>query len=166
VIVRAERPGEGEAIAALIEAAFRDAEHRDGNEQDLPARLREAGDLTLSLVAEDGGELVGHVAFSPVAVAGGATNWYGLGPVSVAPARQGRGIGSALIEEGLARLRQAGANGCVVLGEPAFYGRFGFAHDPALVFPGPPPRYFQRVVFSGAAPRGVVRYAPAFGAAA
>jgi putative acetyltransferase len=162
--LRLERPGDEAAIAALTQAAFRDAEHSDGSEAAIVARLRLDGDLALSLVAEDsGGRIVGHAAFSPVTVSDGSTGWYGLGPVSVLPARQREGIGSALIREGLARLRPLGARGCVVLGDPVYYARFGFAHDPALAYPGPPPRYFQRIVVSGPASMGEVRYARAFG---
>ena len=102
--IRDERPGDFVAIAALTQAAFRDAEHSDGTEPAIVERLRTDGDLTLSLVAEDG-ELLGHAAFSPVTVSDGSTGWYGLGPVSVSPHRQREGIGSALIRVGLERLR-------------------------------------------------------------
>jgi len=160
--IREEQAGDEAAIAALTDAAFRGAEHSDGTEAAIIERLRAAGDLALSLVAQDE-ELVGHAAFSPVAISSDAVGWFGLGPVSVLPGRQNQGIGAALIGAGLDRLREAGVNGCVVLGEPAFYGRFGFSHDPDLVYPGPPPEYFQRVVFRGPEPKGEVSYAPAFG---
>jgi len=164
LLLRLERPGDEAAIAALTQAAFRDAEHSDGSEAAIVARLRADGDCALSLVAEDSGSrIVGHAAFSPVTVSDGSAGWYGLGPVSVLPARQREGIGSALIREGLIRLEPLGARGCVVLGDPAYYARFGFAHDPALAYPGPPPQYFQRIVFSGPEPVGTVRYARAFG---
>src|SRR5690606_32587977 len=127
-------------------AAFRGAPHSDGSEAEIIERLRVAGDLAVSLVAVDAdGAIVGHVAFSPVTISDGTSGWYGRGPVSVVPSHQGTGIGSSLIRAGLERLRSAGARGCVVLGEPAFYARFGFRHDPRLVFPGPPPEYFLRL---------------------
>ena len=160
--IRKERPADEQAITALIDAAFRDAPHSDGTEAAIVERLRADGDLALSLVAAEG-SLVGHVAFSPVTLSDGTPRWYGLGPVSVIPLRQRAGIGSALIEEGLERLRQMDAGGCVVLGDPAYYRRFGFAHDAALAYPGPPPEYFQRMILSGPAPQGTVSYAPAFG---
>ena len=161
--IREEASEDAAAIAAVTAKAFASAAHTDGTEHALPGKLRHAGDLTLSLVAQaSDGALVGHVAFSPVTISDGSDGWYGLAPLSVIPSRQGEGIGSALVCEGLARLRRLGARGCVVLGEPAYYGRFGFAHDPALAFPGPPPEYFQRLLFEGASPRGSVRYAPAF----
>ena len=90
--------------------------------------------------------------------------WYGLGPVSVMPPFQRSGVGSALIDQGLARLRAMKAQGCVVLGAPGYYGRFGFRHDPRLAYPGPPAEYLQALVFDGGVPEGTVRYASALGA--
>jgi putative acetyltransferase len=162
--VRDEQPGDEPAIAALTEAAFRDASHSDGTEAEIVARLRAEGDLALSLVlVNEDQAIIGHAAFSPVTISDGAPGWYGLGPVSVLPLRQRTGFGSALIEHGLARLRAMNARGCVVLGDPRYYGRFGFRHDPRLAFPGPPAEYFQVLGFVGAVPDGIVRYAPAFG---
>jgi putative acetyltransferase len=163
--VRDERPGDEPAIAALTAAAFRDVAHSSGNEARIVERLRHDGDLALSLVLVNGDHaIIGHAAFSPVSISGdGAGGWYGLGPVSVIPLRQSTGIGSALIERGLVRLKESGARGCVVLGEPGYYGRFGFRQERGLAFPGPPPEYFQVLSFDGAVPAGVVRYAPAFG---
>jgi putative acetyltransferase len=99
--------------------------------------LREAGALKLSLVATMDGRVVGHVAFSPVMVGAQDPGWWGIGPVSVAPAHQRSGIGSSLIRSGLRRLRESGVAGCVVLGDPAHYGRFGFfaACGPGLPWP-------------------------------
>ncbi|WP_307695062.1 GNAT family N-acetyltransferase [Variovorax boronicumulans] len=162
-MVRPEQPGDEAAIRQLTVAAFAGAAHADGTEHLIVDALRAAGQLTLSLVAEDGGEIVGHVAVSPVAVSDGTTGWHGLGPISVAPARQGQGIGRLLMDAALAGLRAAGAQGCVLLGDPAFYGRFGFVVRPGLVLPGVPPEYFQAVSFHSAWPVGEVRYDPAFG---
>jgi len=120
--------------------------------------------MTVSLVAFDATELVGHVAFSPVTVDGRDVGWYGLGPVAVRPDRQGTGIGSTLIREGLARLRALGAQGCVLVGAPEYYGRFGFAAEPALVYPDLPARYFQILSFGVAVPQGTVAYHAAFAA--
>jgi putative acetyltransferase len=162
--VRPERPEDAAAISALTTAAFRSAAFSDGNEAEIVERLRADGDLTISLVAENLDlAVIGHAAFSPIAISDGSENWYALGPVSVIPLRQKVGIGSSLTEAGLGRLRELGGAGCVVLGDPAYYGRFGFAHDPALTCPGPHPEYLQRVVFQGLAPAGKVRFAPAFG---
>ena len=121
------------------------------------------GALTLSLVAEEDGQIIGHAAFSPVTIDGRPCGWYGLGPVAVRPNRQRRGIGDAVISEGLGELVAYGAAGCVVLGEPAYYGRFGFNADSRLRFPGPPAEYFQALAFGGPVPSGTVAYHPAFG---
>jgi putative acetyltransferase len=162
--IRAEYAGDAPAIAALAFAAFDSPDHSGEAEREIVERLRADGDLTLSLVAIAAeGEIVGHAAFSPVRINGEAAGWFGLGPVSVAPAHQGSGVGSALIREGLARLAKLGAKGCVVLGSPTYYGRFGFASDPALVYPAPPAKYFQTLVMRGEAPQGEVSYSAAFG---
>ncbi|KAF7964031.1 GCN5 family acetyltransferase [Cupriavidus sp. UYMU48A] len=165
--IRAETPEDADAIAQLTEAAFLDALHSGHTEAFIVAALRRAGQLTISLVAqEQATTLLGHIAFSPVSVSDGSGGWYGLGPVSVQPSRQREGIGTALMEAGLAALRARGAAGCVVLGDPAYYGRFGFAPRPELVLPGVPPEYFQALAFDGGQPAGQVAYHEAFAATA
>jgi putative acetyltransferase len=94
VRIRHETPSETGAIAALTAAAFRDAAHSSRTEQFIVNSLRKAGQLVLSLAAEEDGAIVGHVAVLPVSIADGAKKWYGLGPISVAPDRQGQGIGT------------------------------------------------------------------------
>lgn len=160
--IREERPADAEAVAAVIEAAFRDMAYSDGTAHTIPGRLRACGQLSVSLVADADGTPVGHVAFSPVSISDGSAGWYGLGPVAVLPAWQGQGVGSAIIRTGLERLRALGAQGCTVLGAPHRYERFGFRHDPRLRFPGPPAQHFMRLVLAGPEPSGEVRYAPAF----
>lgn len=160
--IRPEQPADADAIRALTTEAFATAPHRSGTEAAIVDALRAAGALTLSLVAVEGNEIVGHVAFSPVTIDGAERGWFGLGPVSVRPRRQRGGIGSELIREGLRRLRAMGAEGCVLLGDPAYYGRFGFAADPALVLEGVPPEYFVRLGFGAAVPTGTMRYHAAF----
>ena len=162
MIVRPEREGDIDAIRTLTETAFRTAPHADGTEHLIIDRLRAAGALTLSLVAEADGTIVGHVAFSPVSLSDGSRGWYGLGPISVDPARQGEGIGGKLIGEGLERLKALGATGCVLLGDPAYYSRFGFTPDPKLTLDGVPPEYFMRVAFSPVYGAGSVSYHPGF----
>ena len=164
MIVRPEEGGEEREIHQLIEAAFGSAEHSSGTEARIVDALRSAGALPVSLVADDGG-IAGHVAFSPVTIGGRDMGWFGLGPVAVLPDRQGRGIGAALIETGLARLREMGAGGCVVLGEPAYYGRFGFRAEPGLRYSGAPPEYFQALSLGDDGPAGEVAYHRAFGVA-
>lgn len=166
VHLRPEQPGDAQAIHDLTAEAFRAAPHASGTEQFIVRELRRAGALTVSLVAVLGEDIVGHVAISPVILSDGSPGWAGLGPVSVLPRLQGRGIGSMLVREALRLLEQQGAAGCVVLGEPAYYGRFGFRADPLLVLEGVPPEYFQALRFRGPAAQGEVRYHPAFSASA
>jgi putative acetyltransferase len=160
--IRLERPDDATTIHALTNAAFAGMAFSDNTEAAIVDRLRAAGALTLSLVATHGGEIVGHVAFSPVTINGEAGDWYGLGPVSVWPDRQRTGIGQALIREGLRRLRSMSAGGCVLLGDPAYYVRFGFRNDPCLCHAGAPAWAFQCLAFGRSRPRGEVSFHPGF----
>jgi putative acetyltransferase len=161
--VRSELPGDEAAIAAVIVEAFASAEHSDGTEAQIVEKLKAAGALTVSLVALTDGQIVGHVAISPVTIDGLDCGWFGLGPVAVLPRHQKSRIGSALIQRALGRLRELGAAGCVLVGEPSYYSRFGFAVDKRLVYPGVPPEYFQAIAFTGSVRAGTVAYHPAFG---
>jgi putative acetyltransferase len=166
VRIRDEIPSDAEAIEAVTVAAFRDAEHTDHIEQFIVRELRSAGQLMVSVVAEDQGSVIGHVAVSPVTVSNGAEHWYGLGPISVAPERQGQGVGTLLMKHVLMKLRSLGAAGCVVLGEPGYYSRFGFIATPSLMLPGVPAEYFQAISFNGSLPSGTVSYHASFAAKA
>lgn len=161
-MIRDERDGDEAAIAALISQAFATAPHSNGSEAKIVDDLRAAGALTLSLVAEQDDRIVGHVAFSPVAVGGENRGWFGLGPVAVHPEHQGEGLGAKLIEVGLAHLRAIGARGCVLLGEPAYYRRFGFAAEPRLVLTGAPSECFLALRLNDEEAEGEVTYHPAF----
>lgn len=163
VIIRPECAGEEQVIHDLTVAAFETMPYSDGSEAPIVAGLREDGDLTLSLVAVEGANIVGHIAFSPVAVGADSEGWYGLGPVSVWPDRQREGIGSALINEGLSIMRAVGAKGCVLVGDPNYYGRFGFQSDGTLSYQDVPTQYVQSLLFQDKAPSGRVEFSPAFG---
>lgn len=162
--IRRESAQDAAAIEAVTIAAFQDAPHTSHTEHFIVNALRKAGKLTVSLVAEAEGEIVGHVAVSPVTISDGSKNWYGLGPISVIPTYQGKEVGSKLMNEALNILRALGAAGCVVLGEPAYYGRFGFRVEPAVVLSGVPPQYFQIISFDQTIPQGNVSYDAAFDA--
>ncbi len=162
--IRPEQLADHAAIGRLTQAAFLSEPHSSQTEAFIIEALRQAGALSVSLVAEDQGELVGHIAFSPVSISDGSPGWFGLGPVAVMPARQGQGIGGQLITAGLELLREQNAAGCVLLGEPAFYGRFGFQARPELWLADVPPEYFQQLLLAGPAARGEVRYHPGFAA--
>ena len=168
--LRHETPDDIAAIEAVTIAAFANAPHTSHTEQFIVRALRAANELTLSIVAEEHGQVVGHVALSPVTITDSqgrqAVGWYGLGPISVLPPRQGHGIGSRLLEQALSELRAMRAAGCVLLGEPAYYGRFGFQAHAGLQLPGVPPGYFLALAFHGPVPEGIAQYSDAFNAAA
>lgn len=166
VRIRPEGPDDAQAIDRVTVAAFATTPHTDHTEHFIVRALRAADALTVSLVAEADGKVVGHVAVSPVAITDGSPDWFGLGPISVLPAAQGRGIGSALMVEALQRLRNRPAAGCVLLGDPAFYRRFGFRPVAGLALPGVPAEYFLALAFGNAFPQGNVAYHPAFKATA
>lgn len=123
VEVRGEQPRDTEAIYEVSRASF-----ATQAEADLVNALRAADALALSLVATEKGDVVGHVAFSPVEIRsdGGTFDAVGLAPLAVVPEYQRKGIGSELVERGLQRLDASGHAIVVVLGDPQYYRRFGF----------------------------------------
>lgn len=137
--------------------------HADGTEAALVERLRVDGDLAISLVAEQEGVLVGHIGFSPITIDGADHRWFELAPLSVALEQRRAGIGAALVEAGLAMLRLLGARGVGVVGDPQYYGRFGFVAAAGLAPAGPEAEWFRALTLVPPAPTGVVRYAAAFG---
>lgn len=163
IAIRAECPDDADTIRAITRAAFEDMPFSNGDEPRLVDCLRNDADLALSLIAADARRIVGHIAFSPVTISDGSNDWFGLGPVSVLPSMQRRGIGTALIRQGIADLRERGAKGIVVVGDGALYSRLGFGQEPRLSYPGAPAQYFHCLVLEGECPGGEVRYAPAFG---
>lgn len=162
VQLRTEVPDDAAAIRTVIEDAFREHPHSRQTEAQVVDGLRRAGALSLSLVALQRSCVVGHVAFSPVSVSGGASGWFVLGPLSVAPEHQGLGVGTSLVWQGLRLLRERHAAGCVVLGEPAYYGRFGFRSTPAMRLEGAPRGCFLVRPFQRVMPFGTVHLHEAF----
>ena len=161
--LRDEVPGDETAIHELTKIAFAPIEMSDGSEPLILDRLRRNGDLALSLVVLDDDQIVGHIAFSPVTVSESSGVWFGLGPVSVHPEQQRTGVGRQLIETGLQRLRSLDAAGCVLLGDPAYYKRFGFSSSGDLTFGEVPVEYVQALAFGQEQAKGEVKYASAFG---
>lgn len=163
VVIRDETPGDRAVLGELIASAFAGKPYAEGDEAELLDALRRAGALTLSLVAEADGAVVGQAAFSPARTSDGSPGWYALGPVAVRPAHQGRGIGSRLVSAGLDRLAAAGAAGCVLVGDPGYYARFGFHVSPANAPAGQPAEYFQVKVLGQRRPSGPISFHEAFG---
>lgn len=164
IVIRQEQPDDMQSIHDVTVAAFLNAPHSDHNEQFIVRELRKASALLVSLVAEVNGKMVGHVAVSPVAISDNSENWYGLGPISVIPGYQRKGVGSKLMQAAIEALRTTGASGCVLLGNPNFYHRFGFSPIEGLILEGVPAEYFQALVFQGDIPQGEVVYHQAFSA--
>jgi putative acetyltransferase len=162
MVIRDEREIDVGAIAEVTAAAFSTLAISSHTEQFIIAALRAAGALSISLVAELDGRVVGHVAFSPVTVSDGTPGWYGLGPVSVLPGFQRQGIGTALIREDLSRLKALNARGCCLVGHPEYYRQFGFENIQGLEHAGVPPEVFFALPFAGDPPQGRVAFHDGF----
>jgi putative acetyltransferase len=131
ITIRAEKPGEAREIHALHHAEFK------GNaEADLVDEVRETDETVLSLIAEENGKIVGHILYARLTV-DGAPSAVALGPIAVDLARQKQGIGGRLIEEGHKLLREKGEKLIFVVGDPAYYSRFGFSREAAAKFDTP-----------------------------
>ena len=157
--VRDESPRDWKAVYEVVSSAFcRSAE------AELVKELREAGDSVVSLVAEEEGQIVGHILLSKMDAPFPAL---ALAPVSVIPARQRRGIGSALVKSAVNRARKVGWSAIFVLGDPNYYERFGFDRNAASGFTSPyAGRHFMvlKLLPSLPATTGALRHAPAFAA--
>ncbi len=162
ITIRAERPGDEGVIHELTQSAFAPMSYSSGTEGAIIRALRARGDLTLSLVAQENGEIIGHVAFSPVTIDGHYDDWFGLGPISVRADRQKQGIGRTLIREGIHELKALGAKGCALVGDQAVYKGSGFVSDGQLTYEGVQDIYVQYLTLSGHTPHGALTFSPAF----
>ncbi len=164
MIIRNETISDIAAISEITEIAFRTLAISNHTEQFIINALRADNALTISLVAEINGQVVGHIAFSPVTISDGSLNWHGLGPISVLPEYQKRGIGKALIHKGLSLLKDLGSQGCVLVGDPNYYKRFGFKNIPDLVYEGIPQEFFLALPFNETTHKGIVSFHKGFAA--
>lgn len=162
VIIREETTGDIELITDVTKAAFQEHPMSNQTEHFIIQALRAADALTISLVAEIDGKVVGHIAFSPVTISDGTKDWYGLGPVSVLPEYQRQGIGKSLINKGLSSLKRMGGKGCALVGDPNYYQKFGFRNNSSLVYEGVPQDVFLILPFSKEIPEGKVIFHEAF----
>ncbi len=162
MIVRNEKPSDIDAITQVIKTAFQSHSFNHQTEHYIIRDLRAANALTLSLVTEIDGRIVGHIAFSPVTISDGTPNWFGLGPVSVLPDYQGCRIGMALVNRGLALMEDMGCKGCALVGLPTYYRRFGFRNHPELIHRGVPQEVFVAKPLAGQVPGGILEFHPAF----
>lgn len=164
MIIRKETRSDFEAISDITKAAFENHPYSNNTEQFIINALRAANALTVSLVAEIDGKLVGHIAFSPVTFSDGSENWYGLGPISVVPDYQKQGIGKKLVNEGIELLKDLEAEGCVLVGYPNYYERFGFRSPNGLKYEGVPQENFLALSFCNRIPKGDIQFHRAFSA--
>lgn len=162
LILRLEQAGDADAIRGVIEMAFLDQPHSRQTEARVVDRLRAEQALSLSLVALRPEGVVGYVACAGIGITGGACGWHCIGPVAVRPDQQGGGVGTALVWHALRTLRAQQAAGCVALGEPAYFGRFGFRSTPALRMERAPYGCFLVRPFERVIPMGTVQYHEAF----
>lgn len=161
MIVREETLADHDAISRINVVAFETHPLSEHNEHLIVDALRDAGALQLSLVAEHDGEVVGHVAFSPASI-GGIGEWTLLGPVGVLPQWQRRGVGSALIREGLATMNGRGVRGCVLVGDAEYYQRFGFGQCTGVTCGNMPEEAILCLPMRSPAPSGELAYHLAF----
>lgn len=162
ITIKTTEPKDFDQVIKVISLAFKPIPYSNHDEDEIVNRLAQAGDLSVDLVAMAGDLVVGFVAASPVTIAGERCDWYGLGPVAVLPEYQRQGIGQQLIEKSLKDLVLMDAEGCVVVGEPAYYQRFGFKTSAMIYYPGTPEGYFMSLLFKQNSKKGVVRYHDAF----
>ncbi len=160
--IREEKESDISAIFNVTKDAFKNHPIGPHTEHYIVNALREDNALTISLVAEIDGQVVGHIAFSSLTISDGSCDWYALGPVSVQPKLQRQGIGQALVREGLSRLKALGAQGCVLVGEPAYYKRFGFKSYPNLSMKGVPQQYVLALPFAERIASGIITHHLAF----
>ena len=162
MIIRKEKNTDFKAITEVTVAAFENHPVSRQTEHFIVNALRSAGALTISLIAELDGQIVGHIAFSPIAISDGTTDWYGMGPVSVMPDHQKKGIGKALINEGLFLLKDMGSQGCALVGPPEYYKKFGFRNCTEMIHEGIPQEVFLVLPFNEKMPKGIVTFHEAF----
>lgn len=164
IVIRNEDESDIQAISEITRAAFENHPYSHQTEEFIVKALRDANALTISLVAVADNKVVGHIAFSPVTISDGSLGWYGLGPISVLPELQKQGIGKSLISEGLSSLKSLGAKGCILVGDPGYYERFGFRSPPDLVIDGVPQENVLVLPFEESKASGTVVFHEGFAA--
>ncbi len=161
MLIRNETKSDIPAISRVVTQAMLLLPQATGTEARIVEKLRAEGALALSLVAEEDGEVIGYLAASAAQV-GTQGGWGLIGPVAVLPARHRQGVGSALMEEAIRRLRLT-SRGAALVGDPAYYGRFGFRSFTGLFVPGCPPEVVQALPFDDTQPLGELHHHAAFG---
>ncbi len=164
-IIRRERPDDHAAIGDVINSAFLGKPYAGGDEAELVEKLRRDNALSVSLVAELEGSVIGQVVISPARASDGTQGWFGLGPIAVLPAHQKIGIGSQLVRAGLQAIAELGAIGCILVGDPGYYRRFGFVNSPDNALAGEPAKLFMIKLLGQHQPTGPISFHPGFSSA-
>jgi putative acetyltransferase len=161
--IRNEQAVDSAAVSELLKAAFANQPYSQNQEYRLVEALRQAQACTLALLAYLGDQLVGVVYASAVTIKPELPQrWYCIAPLAVAPQFQRQGIGQQLMYAALAQLQAQGAQGCVLVGDPHYYERFGFVRKPGLVSPEIPDEFVLQLAWQNAPAQGEVHYHPAF----
>lgn len=161
MLVRYERADDIPAISRVVTEAMLTLAQANGTEASIVEKLRADGALVLSLVAEEEGQVIGYLAASAARI-GSQDGWGLIGPLAVLPSRHRQGTGKALMMEALRRLRII-SRGAALVGNPRYYGRFGFRAYPGFGVTGCPPEVVLALPFDGTEPRGELTHHPAFG---
>ena len=162
--IRSETPQDIQIVHAITADSFKSMPYSNGAEPFIIDALRADGDLILSLVIEKESEIIAHIAFSPVQIGQENIEWLGLGPVSVLPSHQRQGIGSFLIKSGLKRIKERGAKGCALIGNPQYYERFGFKSVKGFSYQNVDRQYVMQKPFEGEYKLGELSYCRGFDA--
>ena len=162
ITVRPEKGEDKPLITRITKAAFEDHPYSHQTEHLMVNQMRDSDGLALSLMAEIDGIIVGHIAFSKVFIDGKDLGWYAVGPLSVDPEYQRKGVGSALVHDGLSKMRESDAKGIVLVGDPAYYKRFGFRQGTTLTFHEVPAENFLVLPLKLDEPEGEVSFHAAF----
>jgi putative acetyltransferase len=160
--IRNEKVSDYSRIEEITKLAFVGKPYASGTEQYLSEKLRENDALSLSLVLENEGTVVGHLALSPIKIDGLNGPYFGLGPLAILPEAQGKGYGTALLNSALEYLAENNAKCCVLVGDPNYYSRLGFEIESALTYQGAPTEYFQAIWFTKEKLVGEVEFHEAF----
>ncbi|WP_430449672.1 GNAT family N-acetyltransferase [Rhodophyticola sp.] len=161
MLIRNERAEDVKSISRLVTEALKILPQATGTEASIVEALRAADALDLSLVAVEYDEIIGYLAASDAYI-GDQGGWSLIGPLAVLPSRHRQGVGSVLMKEALDRLRNT-KRGAALVGDPAYYSRFGFRTFPGMTVAGCPPEVVQALPFDDTEPRGEVVHHPAFG---
>lgn len=161
MLIRNETASDAFAIRTVVTTAMKLLPESTGTEADIVERLRADDALSLSLVAEDRGDVVGYLAVSSARI-GAVSGWGLIGPVAVLPFWHSQGIGGALVAEAILRLRVS-CKGAVLFGDPGYYSRFGFRAFPDLRLGDCPTQFVQALPFTTIEPEGEVIHHSAFG---